>query len=168
MSRHDDDKEYASKGVAGAGLGLGIAGTALGLLRDGGGLGGILGCGYDRHGHGGGGNERAMELALIQQREFTAYAISNERRLAGLEACEAKNAERDRKNEKIAYLETVITELKSKAYTDEKTCHKLDARLFLSPNQMCDPYMGQRNVISTHPPQCPCHGGCVQATGDNG
>lgn len=25
-------KEYASKGVAGAGLGLGIAGTALGLL----------------------------------------------------------------------------------------------------------------------------------------
>lgn len=35
------DREYASKGVAGAGLGLGIAGTALGLL--GGGLPGILG-----------------------------------------------------------------------------------------------------------------------------
>lgn len=33
--------DYASKGVAGAGLGLGIAGTALGLLN--GGLGGILG-----------------------------------------------------------------------------------------------------------------------------
>ena len=33
--------DYASKGVAGAGLGLGIAGTALGLL--GGGLGNILG-----------------------------------------------------------------------------------------------------------------------------
>lgn len=33
--------EYASKGVAGSGLGLGIAGTALGLLN--GGLGGILG-----------------------------------------------------------------------------------------------------------------------------
>lgn len=30
------DKEYASKGVAGAGLGLGIAGTALGLLQNGG------------------------------------------------------------------------------------------------------------------------------------
>ena len=26
--------EYASKGVAGSGLGLGIAGTALGLLKD--------------------------------------------------------------------------------------------------------------------------------------
>ena len=39
--------EFASKGVAGAGLGLGIAGTALGLLNGGlgglGGLGGILG-----------------------------------------------------------------------------------------------------------------------------
>lgn len=33
--------EYASKGVAGSGLGLGIAGTALGLLN--GGLGNILG-----------------------------------------------------------------------------------------------------------------------------
>lgn len=42
--------EFASKGVAGSGLGLGIAGTALGLLNNG--VGGILGmnancgCGY--------------------------------------------------------------------------------------------------------------------------
>lgn len=35
--------EFASKGVAGAGLGLGIAGTALGLLNGGGYGGGILG-----------------------------------------------------------------------------------------------------------------------------
>ena len=34
--------DFASKGVAGAGLGLGIAGTALGLLN-GNGLGGIFG-----------------------------------------------------------------------------------------------------------------------------
>lgn len=34
--------EFASKGVAGSGLGLGIAGTALGLMNNGG-LGGILG-----------------------------------------------------------------------------------------------------------------------------
>lgn len=43
--------EYASKGTAGAGLGLGIAGTALGLLN-GNGLGGLLNNrydGYDRH-----------------------------------------------------------------------------------------------------------------------
>lgn len=36
------EKEWASRGVAGAGLGLGIAGTALGLLQNGS-LGGILG-----------------------------------------------------------------------------------------------------------------------------
>ena len=36
--------DYASKGVAGSGLGLGIAGTALGLLN-GNGLGGLFGCG---------------------------------------------------------------------------------------------------------------------------
>lgn len=35
--------DYASKGVAGAGLGLGIAGTALGLLGAHGGLGGLFG-----------------------------------------------------------------------------------------------------------------------------
>ena len=35
------ERDFASKGVAGAGLGLGIAGTALGLL--GGGLNGVLG-----------------------------------------------------------------------------------------------------------------------------
>lgn len=40
------DKSFASKGVAGAGLGLGIAGTALGLLN-GNGLGGILGNGWN-------------------------------------------------------------------------------------------------------------------------
>lgn len=41
------EKEFASKGVAGAGLGLGIAGTALGLLQNGslsGIFGGSCGC----------------------------------------------------------------------------------------------------------------------------
>lgn len=48
------ENKYASKGVAGAGLGLGIAGTALGLLN-GNGIGGILGngnncgCSEDHH-----------------------------------------------------------------------------------------------------------------------
>ena len=43
------EKDFASTGVAGAGLGLGIAGTALGLL--GGNLGGILG-GWNNCGNG--------------------------------------------------------------------------------------------------------------------
>lgn len=43
--------EYASKGVAGSGLGLGIAGTALGLLNANGGglLGGLMGGGNCCH-----------------------------------------------------------------------------------------------------------------------
>ena len=39
---HENEHEYASKGVAGTGLGLGIAGTVLGLLNNNGGLSGIL------------------------------------------------------------------------------------------------------------------------------
>ena len=50
--------EFASKGVAGSGLGLGIAGTALGLLNNSGGLGGILG--------GGGSQVSALQAELGQ------------------------------------------------------------------------------------------------------
>lgn len=42
---YENKHEYGSKGVAGSGLGLGIAGTALGLLN--GGLGNILGGGWN-------------------------------------------------------------------------------------------------------------------------
>ena len=45
------EKDYASKGVAGAGLGLGIAGTALGLLGNGG-LNSFLGGGWNTCGNG--------------------------------------------------------------------------------------------------------------------
>lgn len=45
------ENNYANKGVAGAGLGLGIAGTALGLMNNGG-LGNILG-GYGCNGNAG-------------------------------------------------------------------------------------------------------------------
>ena len=45
------EKDYASKGVAGAGLGLGIAGTALGLMQNGslGNLFGGNGCGSNAY-----------------------------------------------------------------------------------------------------------------------
>lgn len=43
-----DMNRFASKGVAGTGLGLGAAGLAVGLLNNGG-LGGILGGGYGCH-----------------------------------------------------------------------------------------------------------------------
>lgn len=55
------------------------------------------------------------------------------------------------KSARIAYLEDEIIMLKSKMYTDEKTCHKLDAHLMLRPQQMGDPYHGKANVIETRP-----------------
>ena len=64
--------EFASKGVAGSGLGLGIAGTALGLLN--GGLGNILGTGYSNH------NCGCSENILVSR-----YELNQENRIAKLE-----------------------------------------------------------------------------------
>lgn len=64
------ENKYASKGVAGAGLGLGIAGTALGLLN-GNGIGGILG---------GGNNCNCSENQVINR-----YELSQASRIAELE-----------------------------------------------------------------------------------
>ena len=61
--------EYGSKGVAGSGLGLGIAGTALGLLN--GGLNGILG----------GGNCGCSENHMINR-----YELAQESRISKLES----------------------------------------------------------------------------------
>lgn len=61
--------EFASKGVAGSGLGLGIAGTALGLLNNGaGGVLGMLGnnCGYTY------GNRAVSTFELTQAEKISA------------------------------------------------------------------------------------------------
>lgn len=63
--------EFASKGVAGSGLGLGIAGTALGLLN--GGLGNILGMGYNA-------NCGCAENMIVNR-----YELGQESRIARLE-----------------------------------------------------------------------------------
>ena len=64
--------EFASKGVAGSGLGLGIAGTALGVLN--GGLGNILGTGYNNN------NCHCSENMLVNR-----YELQQENRIAKLE-----------------------------------------------------------------------------------
>lgn len=63
--------EFASKGVAGSGLGLGIAGTALGLLN--GGLGNILGVGYNN-------NCGCSENVMVNR-----YELNQESKIAKLE-----------------------------------------------------------------------------------
>ena len=67
------ENKYASKGVAGAGLGLGIAGTALGLLN--GGLGNILGGGWNANANCG-----CSESMLVNR-----YEASQSARIAELE-----------------------------------------------------------------------------------
>ena len=57
--------EFASKGVAGAGLGLGVAGTALGLAS--GGLGNLLGGMFGGNGCAGNSVVNRYELGLIQE-----------------------------------------------------------------------------------------------------
>ena len=63
--------EFASKGVAGSGLGLGIAGTALGLLN--GGLGNVLGTGNCNH-------------VCSENMAVTRYELGQEQRIAQLES----------------------------------------------------------------------------------
>ena len=63
--------EFASKGVAGSGLGLGIAGTALGVLN--GGLGNLLGVGYNN-------NCGCSENMMVNR-----YELQQENRIAKLE-----------------------------------------------------------------------------------
>ena len=97
--------EYASKGVAGSGLGLGIAGTALGVLN--GGLGNLLG-GIGYGGNGCGCNEdhwvnryeatqnaRIAELETeVKLRDANTYTLTQmnslrdyvDRRFSGVEA----------------------------------------------------------------------------------
>ena len=71
------DRSYASKGVAGGGLGLGIAGTAVGLLN-GNGLGGILGgCGC---------NNGWKANVCSENMPVTRYELGQESKIADLQA----------------------------------------------------------------------------------
>ena len=69
--------DYASKGVAGAGLGLGIAGTALALLNNNGSLlGGLFGCG----------NCGGASLAAMQGNGYVAALAQKDAEIGELKA----------------------------------------------------------------------------------
>ena len=68
--------EYASKGLAGAGLGTGIAGLTLGVLN--GGLNGILG--------GGCGNYMGRNACCSENNMVTRYELGQESRISKLES----------------------------------------------------------------------------------
>lgn len=64
--------EFASKGVAGSGLGLGIAGTALGVLNNGGILGGLF--------------NRTGACGCSEDHFVNRYELAQENKIATLEA----------------------------------------------------------------------------------
>lgn len=126
----EDNKEYASKGVAGSALGIGIGALALELLR-GGALGNILGGNCSNgcnHGHGHG---------------------EVERRLACLEAATAATAVATVKNEELdrqrSHYEGIITRLEIK----NADCYNIKGKPMMCPEQMADPYHGGDNYLVT-------------------
>lgn len=110
------EKEYASKGVAGAGLGLGIAGTALALMN--GGLGG-LGLGWGGNGAAAAGAvglsalaEKDAEIARLRSEKYTdntvkdlySYTVGQNEKLAN-ELCLTR--------QRLAVLENDVAAFKS-------------------------------------------------------
>ena len=99
--------EYASKGVAGSGLGLGIAGTALGLLNANGGglLGGLLG-----------GNT----CACSENMPVSRYELAQEQKIADLQSQVALRDASIYTDQKIAALNDRISDTLRKH--EEKLC----------------------------------------------
>lgn len=103
------EASYASKGVAGAGLGLGIAGTALALLQ-GGGLGGLFG-GWGCNG--GTAVAGGMGLAALAEKDAKIAQLRAEldtdRKL--VQVWDNLNTKRESSDMKIAALEASVAGL---------------------------------------------------------
>lgn len=126
------ENKYASKGVAGAGLGLGIAGTALG----------VIGCGLFRNlvsrGNSGSVSEAAT-IAAIPALASIYSGISNQNNTCSeqhtVNRYEAAQAAR------IAELETEVKLRDANTYTDSKMLDMykyVDGRLRDVESQLCD------------------------------
>lgn len=135
MAMEVERNDYASKGVAGSGLGLGIAGTALGLLN--GGLGNILGSGWGVN-NPCAARTAAVDAAIPAMAALAAGAVSH-----GACSCnedhtvnryEASQAAR------IAELETEVKLRDANTYTDGKMLEMyqyVDGRLRNVESQIC-------------------------------
>lgn len=115
------EKDYASKGVAGAGLGLGIAGTALGLLN--GGLPGLL------NGWGNCNNAAWGAGVCSENMPVSRYELGQESKIADLQAQIAlrdANTYNDQKTlELYKYIDGQLREVRdtlcAQAVTNQKT-----------------------------------------------
>jgi len=81
---------------------------------------------------------------------------SDERRFGCLEAEVAGIKVAVAKDAQIAKLEDTIAELRMKGYVDHNMCGVVKGHPYLNPNQIADPYMGEKPVIATKRPE-PIH-----------
>ena len=102
--------EFASKGVAGAGLGLGIAGTALGMLN--GGLGNVLSGILQPRNDNTGMVEAAIAAAMLTNPAKNAACCSEDHNVNRYEAGQQA---------RIAELETEVKLRDANTYTDQKS-----------------------------------------------
>ena len=113
------NKEYASKGVAGAGLGTGIAGLSLGVLNSMGGLAGLSGLFGGRN-------------AAVQNDTLTAMlAASLVRNSAGCGCCgndcDPVTQREMTLSQKLAEKDTQIALRDAVTYTDRQNLHRRKA-----------------------------------------
>lgn len=120
--------EFASKGVAGAGLGLGIAGTALGVLS--GGLGNVIG--------------GVLTPRQVVTEPVVANNCGNGNRWNGWGGCCSEDHFVNRYEAgqagRIAELETQVELLKANTYTDQKilaTYQYVDGQLKEIRGELC-------------------------------
>lgn len=125
--------DYATKGVAGTGLGLGIAGTALGLLN--GGLGNALGGGW-----GANGAVAAAADAVIPSMLGAAAANLASRNTCTCNEDHTVNRYEAAQAARIAELETKVKLRDANTYTDSKMLEMyqyVDGRLRNVESQLC-------------------------------
>lgn len=108
----EKNNDYASKGVAGTGLGLGIAGTALGLLN--GGLGNLMGGGW-----GANGAVAAADAAIPSMLGLVAAGLAN-RNSCSCNEDHTVNRYEASQAARIAELETEVKLRDANTYTDGK------------------------------------------------
>lgn len=138
--------EFASKGVAGTGLGLGIAGTALGVLS--GGLGNLLG---------NLGGQPAAQVAAAQDATAASAVLTAAAALAanGRGTCNEDhtvNRYEAQKDARIAELETEVKLRDANTYTDQKLLDMykyIDGELKGVRQNLCDQAVWNATQTST-------------------
>lgn len=154
--------ELASKGTSNAALGLGIAGTALGVLNSGGLLSGLMGNNpVNGVVNGTIGTDASCVVSkdlfyntIIQQlNETAANNLSTERRLSGIEAAVSQNAAVAQCNKDAIRREIEITQILGDKNLQLATCNMVRGQTMISPTQIGDSFVAPSRIIDSYVPR---------------